>query len=53
MGPFEAARARGNLRDRQGRGVIDIKRARFERFGSLDKATEFALIHVTLTDFMG
>ena len=53
MCPFQTACTGGQLRDGQGGRVIDVKRAGFELLRSLNKAAEFILFHVTLTDFVG
>ena len=53
MGPLQAPGAGGNLADRQGGRVIDVKRAGFQRLGGFDKAAELGLGHVTAPDLFG
>ena len=50
MGALQPPRPGGDLADGQGRGVINVQRAAFQRLGGIDKAAEFALGHVTPAD---
>ena len=52
MGALEPARARGDLADRDGGGVVDEERAGFERLGGVDEAAELVLVHVAAADLV-